>query len=134
MKYNTTFFVESVIPDLVKHVCQESLRKTLRGICVHLDNTPPCNSRKSEPVLTATKSRRIPAPVYSPDLSPSDFFCPVIKERMSRTSYSSPDELISAIGELIASLQKDQLAGIDKTWMKRFNWVIKHRGSTSARE
>jgi hypothetical protein len=32
MKYNTTFFVESVIPDLVEHVCQESRRKTLRGI------------------------------------------------------------------------------------------------------
>jgi hypothetical protein len=29
MKYSTTFFVRSVVPDLVEHVCQESRRKTL---------------------------------------------------------------------------------------------------------
>jgi hypothetical protein len=61
MKYNTHFFVESVVPDLVEHVCQESLRKTLQGIMVHLDDARPHNSRKSEAVLTATKARRIPA-------------------------------------------------------------------------
>jgi hypothetical protein len=74
MKYNTTFFVESVVPDLVEHVYQESQRKALRGIMVRLNNARLHNSRKSKAALTATKVRRIPAPVYSPDLSPSDFF------------------------------------------------------------
>jgi hypothetical protein len=74
MKYNTTFSVESVVPDLVEHVCQESRRKTLRVIMVHMDHARPHNSRRSEAALTATKVRRIPAPAYSPDLSPSDFF------------------------------------------------------------
>jgi hypothetical protein len=52
----------------------------------------------------------------------------MLKERMSGTSYNSPDELISAVSELIASLPKDQLVSVYKNWMKRFNWVIKHRG------
>jgi hypothetical protein len=56
IKYNTTFFVKSVVPDLAKHVCQESRRKTLRGIIVHLDNARPQNSRKNEAALTATKA------------------------------------------------------------------------------
>jgi hypothetical protein len=55
-KYNITFFVESVVPDLVEHVCQESRRKSLRNIVVHLDNARPHNSRKSEAALTATKA------------------------------------------------------------------------------
>jgi hypothetical protein len=77
---------------------------------VHLDNARPHNSRKSEAALTATKARRISAPAYSLDLSPSDFFLfGMLKERISGTSYSSPDELISAISELIASLPKEQL-------------------------
>jgi hypothetical protein len=46
---------------------------------------------------------------------------------MSGTSYSSPDEVISAISELIASLAKDQLASVYTNGMKRLNWVIKHR-------
>jgi transposase len=127
MKYNTTFFVESVVPDLVEHDCQESRRKTLRGIIVHLDNAQSHNSRKSEAAFTATKARRIPTPAYSPDLSPSDFFFEMLNGRMSGTSYTSPDELI-------ASVPKDQLVNVYKNWTKRLNWAIKHRGSTTASE
>jgi hypothetical protein len=58
----------------------------------------------------------------------------MLKERMSEISSSSPNELISARRELIASLPKDQLASVYKNWMKRVNWVIKHRGSTTASE
>jgi hypothetical protein len=67
-------------------------------------------------------------PAESPGPSPSDFFpFGMLKERMSGTSYSSPDELISAISELIASFPKDQLISVSKNWMTRLNWVIKHR-------
>jgi hypothetical protein len=115
MKYNTTSFVESVIPDLVKQVCHESRRKTLRGIIVHLDNPRRYNSKKSEVPLTTTKTRRIPVPTYSPDLSPSGFFLlGMLKERTSGPSFSLPDELSYAINELIASLQEDQLANVYK--------------------
>jgi hypothetical protein len=135
MKYNIIFFVESVAPDLVEHVYQESRRKTLRCIMVHLDNARPHNSRKSATALTATKTRRIHAPASSPDQSPSDFFLfGMLKERISGTSYSSPDELISAISRLIASLPKDQLVNVYKNWMKHLNWVIKHRGSNTVSE
>jgi hypothetical protein len=113
VKYDTTFFVESVALDLVEHVCQESRGQALRGIMVHLDNPRPRNNRKSQAALTATKVRRIPAPAYSPDLFPSAFFLFVmLKERMLGTSYSSPDELVSAISELTASLPKDQLVSV----------------------
>jgi hypothetical protein len=74
MKYDAIFFVKSVVPDLVECVCQKSRQKTLRGIMVHRDNARPHNSKKSESGLTARKTRRIPAPASSPDLSPSDFF------------------------------------------------------------
>jgi hypothetical protein len=108
MKYNTTSIVKSVVPNLVEHVCQESWRQTLRDIMVHLDNARPHNNMKSEAALTATKAGWIPTPDYSSDSSPSDFFLfGMLKERMSETSYSSPDELISAISEPIASLPKD---------------------------
>jgi hypothetical protein len=118
MKYNTTFFIESVVPDLVEPVCKDSWQKTLRSIMVHSDNARPHNNIKSEATLTATKDRRIPAPVYNPDPSRSDFFFfGMLKERMSETSYSSP-------GELITSLPKDQLVSVCKNWMKRLNWVI----------
>jgi hypothetical protein len=94
---------------------------------VHRDNARPHNSRKSEAAFKLTKPRGIPASAYSPDQSPSDFFLfGTLKERISGTSYSSPDEVTSAISELIASLPKDQLVSVYKNWMKRLKWVIKH--------
>jgi hypothetical protein len=129
MKYNTTFCAESVVPDLVEHVCQKSRWKMLRGMMVHLDNPRPHNSRKREVAVTATKACRIPASACSPDLSPRNFFpLGMLKERIWGTSYGSPNELISAISVLIASFPKDQLVSVYKNWMKRLNWVIKHRG------
>jgi hypothetical protein len=41
------------VPDLVGHVCQESRRKTPRGILAHLDNARPHNNRENEAALTA---------------------------------------------------------------------------------
>jgi hypothetical protein len=73
MKYNITFFIESVVPNLVEHSCQESRRKTLQDMMVHLDSARPHNSRKGEAALTATKSRQIPAPAYSRHPSLSGF-------------------------------------------------------------
>jgi hypothetical protein len=36
----------------------------------------------------------------------------MLKERLSGSSYSSPDELICAIGAVIASIPKDELVGV----------------------
>jgi hypothetical protein len=84
-------------------------------------------AEKSEAALPATKARRVPAPAHSPNLSPNDFFLfGMLKEPMSRT-YSSPDELISTISELNASLPKDQLASVYKNWITCINRMIKHQ-------
>jgi hypothetical protein len=112
MNYNTIFFVESAVPDLVEHACQESRRKMFRGIIVHLGNVRLHNSRKCETTLTATKARQIHTPTYSPDRSPSDFFFGMLKERMPSTLYSSPKKLISAISEPTTSPPKDQLVSV----------------------
>jgi hypothetical protein len=72
--YNTTFFWNVVIPDLLEIICAESRRRMLKGVIMHLDNASPDNSRKSHEYLTEFRARRVPHPAYSPDLAPSDFF------------------------------------------------------------
>jgi transposase len=107
----------------------EESANTPQGIMIYLDNVRPHNSRQNEAALTATEAGRVPAPACSPDLSTNDFFLfGMLKERMSGPSYGSPDELISAISELVASLSKDQLVNVYTNWMKHLNRVIKHRG------
>jgi hypothetical protein len=97
MKYNKSFFVESVVPDLVEHVYQESQQKTLRGIIVHLDNARPHSSRKSETVLTATKVRRIPAqPTVRFDLGVTSPFLECSRNECREHHTGHQDELISA--------------------------------------
>jgi hypothetical protein len=56
----------------------------------------------------------------------------MLKERIPGTSYSSRDEPISVISELIASLPKNQLVSVYKNEMKHLNWVVKHLGGGTA--
>jgi hypothetical protein len=53
---------------------------------------------------------------------------------MSGTSFRSPDELISAISELIASLPKERLVSVCQNGTKHLNWVIQHPGRMIASE
>jgi hypothetical protein len=55
-KYNITFFVESVVPDLVERVYQESRRKTPRGTMNHMDDARPHNGRKMRQLLLQQKA------------------------------------------------------------------------------
>jgi hypothetical protein len=82
MKHNTTFFDEPVVPGLA----ETSVRRVGGK---HFEALGPIwamrhrTTAKSEASLTATKAHRIPAPAYSPDLSPSDSFSfGMLKERM----------------------------------------------------
>jgi hypothetical protein len=50
--YNSTFFCDVVVPDLLENVYAHSRRQTLKGVLVHVDNARPHNLKKSDKCLT----------------------------------------------------------------------------------
>jgi hypothetical protein len=74
MKYNSSFFCDVVLPGLIQNTSSSSRGKTLKLFFIHFDNASPHNSKQSQECIQASKAKRLPHPVYRPDLAPSDFF------------------------------------------------------------
>jgi hypothetical protein len=74
MKYHSSFCCDVVMPGLIQDITFNNRRKRLNLFFIHLDNARPHNSNKSEKCIQPSKAKRLPHPVSSPDLAPSDFF------------------------------------------------------------
>jgi ABC-type multidrug transport system permease subunit len=72
--YNSTFFYDSVVSDLIESICAYSRRQTLKCIMLYLDDARPHNSRQSTECLEQFRACIVPHPDYSPGLEPSNFF------------------------------------------------------------
>jgi hypothetical protein len=130
--YNSTFFCQSVLPDLIRNLGAHSRRRTLKGLFVHLDNACPHNSRESSQCLKDFHVIRMPQPAYSPDLSPSDFFLfGYLKAKLQGRQLQGRHGLSFAIREIMAEVSRDTLISVCATWQDRFRWVIENGGSTS---
>jgi hypothetical protein len=97
---------------------------------MHLDNALPHNSRKSNECLTEFHVRRVPHPVYSPDLAPSDFFLfGTVKAELQNYEIHSREDLIMAIRAIFDQISKEMLISVYISWIERLKWVIKNGGS-----
>jgi hypothetical protein len=74
MKDNSSFFYDVIMPSVIQNVTPNHRRNTLNLFFIHLDNTPPDNSKQSRERIQASKATRLPHLVHSPDLAPRDFF------------------------------------------------------------
>jgi hypothetical protein len=74
VRCDTEFFCASVLLDIQRNLCDGKHRKTLRGIYLHLGNTPAHNAKRSRQEIARTKASRVVHPACSPDATPSDFF------------------------------------------------------------
>jgi hypothetical protein len=88
---------------------------------MHLQNARPHNSKKSNECLTEFRARRVPHPVYSPDLAPSDFFLfGTVKAELQNYEIHSREDLILAIRTVFGQIFKETLISVYVSWMKRF--------------
>jgi hypothetical protein len=73
-KYNSQFFIETVLPNIEKkHVeCRPKLRTTAAHL--HVDNAKPHTSKISIENIEELGFILVPQLPYSPDLVPCDFF------------------------------------------------------------
>ena len=73
-----------------------------------------------------TKARH---PPYSPDLAPSDFYLfGSIKRNLSGTSFDEGEELLSAIVEILDSIEKATLNRVFIEWMERLRRCLDING------
>jgi hypothetical protein len=74
MRCDAEFFCAPVLSDIKRNLCDGKRKKTPRGVCLHLDNAPAHNTKRSRQEIARTKAIRVVHPAHSPDAAPSDFF------------------------------------------------------------
>jgi hypothetical protein len=72
--YNSAFFSDWVLLDLVEHFCAQRRRDTVKSIFVHLNKASRPNSKQSCEGLEGICARRVPHHAYNPNQAPNDFF------------------------------------------------------------
>jgi hypothetical protein len=118
--YNSTFFYDIIVPDLVENVITHSRRRTLKGVLVHLDNARLDNSKKSNECLTEFRVLRVPHPAYSLDRALSDFFLfRTVKTELQNYEIHSRQDLILAIRAIFDEISKDTFNSVYVLWAKR---------------
>jgi hypothetical protein len=99
---------EIILPNLTS----EAGAKTYGPPCiiVHLDNARPSNSRQSCECLEGFRVRRVPHPLYSPNVTQNYFFLfGHLKIKLAGLVIQSKEELISMIRQIFDEIPRERL-------------------------
>jgi hypothetical protein len=98
VKFNQDFFIDPVLPGLVREKRRFARRSPRTEFMVYMDNSACHNGQKIRNEFNRLHIIRAPHPPYSPDLSPCDFWLfGFLKESMKGVEFSTDDQLLEVI-------------------------------------
>jgi hypothetical protein len=74
MEFNQNHFITTIAPELSKTNSNSKRSVDKTELIVYMDNSMCRNGRKIQEYCARKKMTKTPHPVYSPDLSPCDFW------------------------------------------------------------
>ena len=129
VSFTSEHFTENILP-LIKSEIQKlkGVSKTSK-VRIHMDNAKPHNAKRTVEKLEELHFERLPQPPYSPDISPNDFFLyGYIKEKLKGSHFTSREDLISSIVEIIQKIDKSVWSSIYEEWIRRLQMGIDNNG------
>jgi hypothetical protein len=119
-KYDQEYWVQKVIPELQCERSRFARRKTLIESAAQMDNSRRHNRMKLTNALDKLKVIWALHPVYSPDLSPCDFWLfGMLKHWMADRQLQSPKENLDMVTELWDHITFDEVQIFFRPWMDR---------------
>jgi transposase len=127
-KFNPKYDTNKIL-SRVSEWRQEQRGGATRRLIVHADNATPHTAAISTSFLEENGMTKAHHPLYSPDLAPSDFYLfGYIKRNLSGTSFDEREELLSAIVDILDSVEKATLNRVFLEWMERFRRCLDING------
>jgi hypothetical protein len=121
-----TFNAEDYRNNILAALTQFQPEDDGRKLVVHADNARAHTDQKCQTFSEENGLRLSPHPLYSPDLTPSDFFLfDHVKRRLKGIVFPSYEELLDAIGEVVTGTESETLTAMFGHWMERLEWVSK---------
>jgi hypothetical protein len=99
------------------------------SILLHLENAPTLNSRHSSEKIESAKAQSVPHSLHGPDAAPNDFFFfAYLKEKLRKPSFTTCDDLIFAIWQILSEIPDMALKNLIPNWVTRSSWLMKKSG------
>ena len=95
------------------------------------DNAPVHNSILVTDYLTKMGVTTLPHPLYSPDLTPCDFW---LFPKLRGCRYETIEEMKAAVTKVISPLTQEDFHGAFQKWLERYNKCIAAGGDCSTLE
>jgi histone-lysine N-methyltransferase SETMAR len=129
-KFNAKYYTNKIL-SRVSEWRQEQRGGVARRLIVHADNARPHTAAISTSFLDENGMMKAHHPPYSPDLAPSDFYLfGYIKRNLSGTSFDEGEELLSAIVDILDSLETATLNRVFLVWMERLRRCLDINGDS----
>jgi hypothetical protein len=126
-RFTQEYFVNDILPDIVEtrgRICREVRSGEL---FVHMDNPMCHNRRKVTDELANLKLDRVPRPLYSPDLSPCNFWLfGMLNHKIKDPVFQTVEDIMTAVHRVWDELTLDDLQSVFFNWIERFEWVSEH--------
>jgi hypothetical protein len=94
-----------------------------------MDNSMSHNGRKVTDELEVLKLDRVPYLLYSPDVSPRDFWLfGMLKQDIKDRVFQTIEEILDAIRHVWRDVTLERLQSVFFDWIEQFEYVIEHDG------
>jgi hypothetical protein len=128
-QFNSPCFVEHIMMPFAQKIFPHGRNRHAVRLHLHLENCPVHFSKVPERFCEGNDILRIPHPLYSPDLAPSDFwlFGP-IKTAFARAKFDEPEQLLDAISEFLGTRSVEELRAVFDELVESVRWVTENEG------
>jgi hypothetical protein len=118
--FNQLYFINNIFPDLTTANLNFRRQKTGSTFWVHMDNSMRHKGSKVTSKIKKNHILRTPHPLYSPDISPCDFWLFGMLKQIARDrEFSSSDEIENAIAQVWNGLTFDDVQSMFQDWIRR---------------
>jgi hypothetical protein len=131
-KFNQNYFIDAIFPGLYNEKPRISRKDGFPAFSVHMDNSMCHNGNKISEKLAKRTIEWAPHPLYSPDISPCDFWLFGMREhKMKDWEFQSQQTILSAVANMWNDLTFADVQGVFQECMERLTWVIGNNGEYS---
>jgi hypothetical protein len=127
--FNSEYFFTAIMQSLLDKRFPEGRPAHTSRLMVHFDNCRVHFSKLSLKFFDENSLRRVPLPLYSSDIAPSDFWLfGHMKIALEGSHFKEPENLLETITEFLKEMHSSKLMIVFHHWIERVRWVIEHNG------
>lgn len=127
--FNSAFMCDIILPKLHQAAHEIQGVRANAKLFIHFDNAKPHVSLKTSNKMKQLHMEKVENPVYSPDVSPNDFFLyGFIKEKLKGRIHSTFEDLFNSVVEIATKIDKTTWENVYDDWLNRLQTVIDRDG------